>query len=166
MKSTEIQGITDWHQWSEATVNSAPRTSGVYVFRLGQAVRRLTGESEIVYIGTTGKGASSVKNRLRQHLAVRENGITTGNRLRRIANEVGALEVAWISFADHQRAQWFESELFARYAADHIELPPLNRHESGIRLRRIFELIELLPVNEQAEILAKARPRNCSLPSK
>jgi excinuclease UvrABC nuclease subunit len=89
MTSNKIPGIAGWNRWGEDSIKTAPITPGVYVFRLGQAVQRLKGESDIVYIGTSGKGAGSIRTRLKQHLRA---DVSPGPQLCRITNEVGPLE--------------------------------------------------------------------------
>jgi hypothetical protein len=69
--------------------------------------------------------------------------------------EVGPLEIGWVTCSDSREACRLESEALSTYYADHLELRPLNRKESGIRLRRVMRLIDLLPDHERREVLAK-----------
>src|ERR1700751_5068582 len=98
MNSDQILGIGNWYQCGEA-VRNAPNSAGVYVFRLARAIQRLKGDSDVVYIGTTGKGERTIQTRLKEHLDVHEGG----PMFARVANEVGPMEVAWISLPDHLR---------------------------------------------------------------
>jgi hypothetical protein len=126
----------------------------------GQAVRRLKGESDIVYIGTS---LGSLRKRLAQHLIAREDQTGLGIRIARVLQEVGPLEIGWVACSDSHKARWLESELLSIYWDDHVELPPLNRMESGTRLRRVMRLIEKLPEHERKAALAKIqspKPRN------
>jgi hypothetical protein len=155
MRSTDILGIGTWRHWDETAIRDAPKQPGVYVFRLDHDVQRVLGASDILYIGTTGKGKRTIKAKLTEHIRVRETIINTGSQLQRIKSEVGTVEVAWVLLADEHGASVFESELFSKYIADHIELPPLNRQESGIRVRNVFRLILKLPLEEQKKVLAQ-----------
>jgi hypothetical protein len=140
-------------------VGGAPRTPGVYVFRTagGQAFPRLRGKSDIVYIGVAGKGKSTIRQRLKKHLTVRRDRQDAAHRLNRVVKEVRSLEVGWVSFAHEDEARAAESELFDIYARDHIELPPLDRQESGIKVRARSRLTGLLPADKRQEALAKLR---------
>jgi hypothetical protein len=142
-----------------SAVRSAPSTPGVYVFRIfgARLVCRLKGKSDIVYIGTTVAIPGSLRRRLAQHLAPRHDQTGLAPRIRRAQQEVGRLEIAWVTCPDNYETRLLESELLDMYCADHIELPPLNRIESGIQIRGLMRLISLLPDHVRREALAKIR---------
>lgn len=162
MNSGDLSDFSTWHPWSSAIIQNAPATPGVYVFRFsgGQPIRRLKGESNIVYIGSTKKGkarSGSVQRRLKQHLRTREGKIDIGYRIERVLKEIGRLEVAWRSFDTDADAQWHEAELLERYETDHIELPPLNRQESGKKVRYALKGLLGLPSDKAQELLISLR---------
>jgi hypothetical protein len=66
MQSTDIPGLSTWAKWSDV-LDLASESPGIYVLRMegGQAIRRLLGSSDIVYIGCSVD--STVRNRLTSH---------------------------------------------------------------------------------------------------
>jgi hypothetical protein len=157
MHSAELSDIQSWQLWGDLAVQNAPRSSGVYAFRMAahQVVGRFKGQSDIVYIGATVAVKGSLRKRLAQHLVARVDGMGLGARLKCALQEIGRMEIGWIMCPDNHAARWLESELLSKYSADHLELPPLNRSESGIRIRGVMRLIALLPDQERQAALAK-----------
>lgn len=158
MNTSELPDFSSWVPWSEAAVRLAPATPGVYAFGLAEAhqLPRLKGGSDIVYIGSAKRGrtgAGSVKRRLKQHLRPREGKIDIGYRIDRVLKEVGPLQVAWRRFDTDTDARWHEAELLERYEQDHIELPPLNRQESGKDVRQAVGHLLALPPEQQQQVL-------------
>ncbi|MFQ5738083.1 MAG: hypothetical protein ACE5JX_03660 [Acidobacteriota bacterium] len=167
MNSDDLVGFAGWEAWSKNAPSQAPQKPGVYVFRLagGKTFRRLKEESDIVYIGSTKcskKGVSTVRQRLRQHLRSREEEIDTGYRIERVQNEIGSLQVTWKTFDTHDASQFHEAELLRRYARDHIELPPLNRQESGKKVWRAIRRLESLASDQRDKILKEFRQGGAS----
>jgi len=159
MNSGGLEGFSAWADWASGTVDQAPRKPGAYAFRLARAerIKRLKGESDIVYIGATRKGRRTLRDRLRQHLRPRRDMKDPGVRLLRVVTEVGPLEIAWREFKNHSDAQWEERELLAQFADDHIELPPLNRQETGKRVSDVVRALRAKTPEERAKILAKVQ---------
>ena len=111
-------------------------------------MQRLMGASDLVYIGATGKGKRTLQDRLKDHLRLRRDMKDLGCRLDRVVQHVGPLEVAWIVCENRVDAQWKERELIAKYADDHIEIPPLNRQESG---KQVSDALRSLPAKTPEE---------------
>jgi hypothetical protein len=142
MDSSELHGFSDWHPWAERVPDCAPNQPGVYVFRLagGEHLMRLEGQSDIVYVGW----GSSIQRRLRRHLKARDDERDIGFRLSRVLAVPRPLEVAWTVLSGSEEAKNYEADLIARFGANHIELPPLNRQETGKKDRLIEKTIGAL----------------------
>jgi len=152
MKSTDLIDVGQWKEWSSAVTTLAPRLPGVYVLRIatGLSRPRLSGESDLIYIGST-------KN-LRQRLGTPLSPRTTerrdiGYRIRRIIEDkIARLEIAWKEFNSVPNARTYESKLLASYEEDHYEFPPLNRQEAGKKVRNAERLIANLSPEDQARL--------------
>src|SRR5216684_3847622 len=116
MNSADLSNFTSWKQWSGTIARRSPPSAGVYAFRMigGQPLPRIKGQSDIVYIGSTRRGKRGIRQRLQQHLRVREGGVDTGYRLDRVLKEVGVLEIAWLCCPTHDDALWHEGELLSQ----------------------------------------------------
>jgi hypothetical protein len=123
----------------------------------GQPLPRIKGQSDIVYIGSTKRGKRGIRQRLQQHLRVREGGVDTGYRLDRVVKEVGALEIAWLTCPTHDDALWHEGELLSQYQSDHIELPPLNRQESGKKIQYVLRTLLKLPPDQARRLFEQLK---------
>jgi len=141
MTSSDLEGFGNWERWP-AAIDKAPGSPGVYVFRLAaaKAFPRIKGESDIVYIGTTEDGQGTVRRRLIDH-----RNCCSDERywLHRIETEIGQLEIAWRSFAEHSDAQWIESNLLATYVQDHIDSTPGNRQQSLALVQDALHLLKI-----------------------
>lgn len=157
MNSEGLEGFSTWTDWTSGTVEQAPMKPGVYAFRFAHAeqIRRLKGESDIVYIGATRKGRATLRDRLKRHLRPRKDMKGTGVRLLRVVTEAGSLEIAWREFQNHYDAQWKERELLAQFADDHIELPPLNRQETGKEVSDAVRGLRASKPDKRAKIFAR-----------
>ena len=157
MSSAELEGFSVWAEWNSGTVKHAPMKPGVYVFRLSRTeqLRRLKGESDILYIGATKKGSRTLRDRLRDHLRLRDDKKDLGCRLERVIKEVAPLEVAWKQFENHADAQDLERKLLAEYTDSHIEFPPLNRQETGKRVTDALRVVSALKPEQLADVLAR-----------
>ena len=133
MNSTELVDYSTWLGWFRRAVRQVPQKPGVYIFRLirGATLARLKGNSDIIYIGSTKKGKRTLRDRLKDHLSPRGDRRDLGYRLKRVIKEVGSVEVACKVFDSHEGARACERQLLKRFEQDHIELPPLNRQETG-----------------------------------
>jgi len=148
MDSTGIHGLSDWHVWPHPALEGAPQSPGVYVFRIEESpCGRLLGHSDLIYIGTTTR--QGLSGRLRNHANQKDGR----HWLRRIPNEVGRLEVAWLALETHAAARIKESELLAQYAREHIELPPGNRQQSEKDFQDVLYQLPKFSREEQERIM-------------
>ena len=112
-------------------MKSAPKQSGIYIFRMarGECFRRLKGESDVLYIGSA-EGKRGLRERLQQYL---RPGPTqwTNKRIHEMAKKYD-MEIAWYLCGE---ASNLELQLLRRYFEDHDELPPLN-HASKKLLKK------------------------------
>ena len=127
------KGISEWHPFNEESVKSAPKQSGIYIFRMAQSkcFGRLKGKSDILYIGST-EGEHGLRERLQQYL---RPGPTqwTNKRIHEMAKKYD-MEIAWCLCGE---ASNLEHQLLHRYIEDHDELPPLN-HASKVLLKKLL----------------------------
>ena len=156
MESRELDGFSDWKHWCERTVGLAPKEPGVYVFRLAGAGRlpKLKGESDIVYVGW----GESLQKRLSDHLTLRDDERDLGFRLKRVLEVPRGLAVAWKTLTSPKEARKYEAEFLEIYVADHIELPPLNRQETGKKDRQTEKTLRALTADELLETLRTRLP--------
>ena len=175
MNSSDFSGFVNWEPWSRNAAIRAPQKPGIYVFRLaeGKSFFRLKGESDLIYIGGTRpsnkrpRHPGSVRRRLEQHLVSREEEeIDTGYRLKRVHNEIGSMEVAWRTFNSDVESQFHEATLLWLYTREHIELPLLNRQESGKNLLKALRWLASQPSDEKSEIIKKLGQGGVSTPPK
>ncbi len=127
------KGVSEWHPFNEETVKSAPKQSGIYIFRMAQSkcFGRLEGQSDILYIGST-EGEHGLRERLQQYL---RPGRTqwTNKRIHAMAEKYD-MEIGWCLCGE---ASNLELQLLHRYLKDHDELPPLN-HASKNLLKKVL----------------------------
>jgi len=147
MNSNDLTDFSQWTDWTGDTIASAPNAPGVYAFRIagGNLLRRLQGESDLIYIGGTRRGrkrAGTIQRRLENHLRIRSDEKDAGFRLARVQKEVGPLQVARKAVDSHVTSWFSEGELLNRYVKDHIELPPLNRQETGRELQWALQTLK------------------------
>ena len=109
-----------WRCLGPKGMEGLPNSKGVYVIRLadGKTVKRLTGDSDILYIGS-----GKLRNRLGAHLLSRWSFKDKGWLIALIRTKF-PLEFGHFANATPRDA---ESELLGRYFKDHFELPPANR---------------------------------------
>jgi hypothetical protein len=150
MNSNELNNLRKWKSWQHSLAWEAPLTPGIYVFRLaeGKMIQRLKGESDVLYVGCSAK----LRNRLKAHLNVTNVEHNIAYRLQRVEQEIGRLEVSWESYGSAEKARDAERLLLAKYEADHIEFPPLNRSESGKRWRMVEEWLKL-PAGKMQDLM-------------
>lgn len=165
VKSGDLSGFSAWRTWSSAAIDEAPDLPGVYAFRLlGGVFGRFRGESDIVYVGSAG----SINRRLRDHLPSRADELDVADRLRK-ACELGELEVAWKTLTGVEEAEEDEAELLRHYYWEHLELPPVNRGEPAIAVRKAIEHLSASgsPPREVAEkaikhVIHEGHPEGCA----
>jgi hypothetical protein len=100
-------------------------------------IRRLSGTSDIIYVGSTAKGGT-IRGRLREHLTSRKDEKGVGWQIDRVLKAVGPLEVGWRTFGTADEAANHESLVLRSYQKNHIELPPLN-NQMPQRAERLSE---------------------------
>ena len=114
-------------------MKSVPKQYGIYIFRMARnkCFRRLKGESDIFYIGST-EGKQGLRGRLQQYL---HPGPTqwTNKRIHEMVKKYD-MEIAWCLCGE---AGNLELQLLHRYIEDHDELPPLN-HASKVLLKKLL----------------------------
>jgi len=115
------KGVSEWHPFNKETVKSAPKQSGIYIFRMAQSkcFSRLKGETDILYIGSA-EGKHGLRGRLQQYLRSRPK--QTNKRIHAMTKKYD-MEIAWCLCGE---AGNLELQLLRRYFDDHDELPPLN----------------------------------------
>jgi hypothetical protein len=146
MHSNDLSDFCIWMKWPLTNFREVPRRPGVYVFRLADAPKpRLRAESDIIYIGFS----EQFHDRIRQHRDAKSVERNTAYNLQRVKQEVGSLEVSWRTFDTKHEATNLESYLLEKFAVGHIELPPLNRLESGKSVRMFCERFGALTRDEQ-----------------
>lgn len=102
--------------------------AGTYIFRKlgGEKFGRLRGESDIIYIGSTGvrKGSSqTIYDRVYGDFILLSKPGRVTQRIHKLLMERNYLNKAEVAWCDKN----IEAELLERYEADHDELPPWNR---------------------------------------
>jgi len=127
------KGVSEWHPFNEETVKSAPKQSGIYIFRMAQSkcFGRLKGETDILYIGST-EYKGGLRERLQRYLRPGHKP-GTNKRIHAIAKKYD-MEIAWCLCGE---ASNLELELLGQYFVDHDELPPLN-HASKKLLKKVL----------------------------
>lgn len=125
-----IDGFTHSKPWpavlnERASISDEP---AVYALVHQRAIGRLRGESQVLYIGRTGKlGGNSESCRLRIYRY--PNGEHARNLRRRTEILIDAgIEVSfhWEHLESDDLARAREADLLARYMDQHWELPPFN----------------------------------------
>ena len=99
----------------------------------------------------------TIQARLKYHLPERNKG----RYLKRVEREKGPLEVSWKALSSHDEAKGLERELLAKYDADHLESPPLNRQDSGKEINDFLRNYASLTPDDQAtvrEALSSRKP--------
>lgn len=142
----DLSEFSEWVRWPDRAASQGPAQPGVYVFRLDKEICRLSGESDLLYVG---KAMSSLATRLKQHRTVRTDGAGVGLACQHIEKRnLGVVQVAWRSCNDANGASDLESKLLTEYKDNHLELPPLNSNEpnkrKGQALRNLREALEEL----------------------
>jgi len=133
LEAEKILGL-DWSGWYALTEKSirlhVPKRFGVYKIRQtgGVLVSRLVGESDILYIGRSGRSANrTLRDRLLE--LVREGPHVAWPRVRRLREELG-LDLEFC-YAESEEPEEAEKVLLMVYEKEHYELPPLN-HVGGL----------------------------------
>jgi len=131
-----LLGFTDWQEVStrlnksKQLILDLPRETGVYAIKSSGHVRRLKGESDIIYLGH-GKIQTRIQNLIIDFLPSSFKNYNTrhtaSHELTRIIKETGLhLEVSYATHPTKEDSKMWESKLLRCYCRDHIEPPPLN----------------------------------------
>ena len=131
MNSAELvnDGFVHWqpfHPANEQAIRaSTPEKPGVFVIRRRQVYHRLTGQSDIVYIGSA-TGQRGLNNRLGQifHLGRDQ---PTNPRLLALLEKSTDYEVAVAVTSTQREASGLKARLLNQYKREHSVLPPENR---------------------------------------
>jgi hypothetical protein len=129
------KGFSGWYPFNEESMQSVPKQHGIYVFRMaqGECFKRLKGESDILYIGST-EGKHGLRGRLQQYLRPGPTQLTN-KRIHAKAKKYG-MEIAWCPCDE---ASNLELQLLHQYLEDHDELPPLNHASKALLKKALTE---------------------------
>jgi hypothetical protein len=105
-------------------LRKVPSQFGVYVVRATKAVKRIRGESDIVYIGSA-CNQNGLRGRISQYFSPGPTQITN-KRILALIEESADYEIGWRPVAAKSRVVELEQELLERYFTDHGERPPQN----------------------------------------
>jgi len=104
--------------------NDMTKKPGVYVIALkDERICRLTGESDIVYIGST-KGEGGLRNRLSHYRNPGKSQITN-KKINKFIKRKPNVTILW-KITRKEDARKEEEKLLNEYFNEHGELPPLN----------------------------------------
>ena len=154
MRSVDLKGFGEWHEWPRVAIRNAPLKCGIYAFRIagGKCFQRLKGESDLAYIGATPK--NTIHNRLIHH---KSSCLDKQYLLARIQSHLGVLEVAWKECANPKDAETQECILLTNYSLDHIELPPANRQQSFKKLSAVLSYYATATPEERVQFDARIK---------
>jgi hypothetical protein len=122
------EGFQFWGKFnglSRSTLLSrVPKKFGVYILRKTTVVRRVRGESDIIYIGSA-CNQNGLQGRLRQYFSP---GPTqrTNKRILALVTDSEEYEIGWCELAAKSDAVGLEQRLLERYFENHGERPPQN----------------------------------------
>jgi hypothetical protein len=122
-------GFNTWQKINagdtQPSISRLPREWGVYIIGMAQPLKRLMGESDVLYIGQT-KDEGGLYKRVNIDL-LGEGKHTAKADLKRVRQELKLeLKIFWKVTKDPEDPEELETELLRIYRKDHIELPPLN----------------------------------------
>jgi len=120
-------GFNRWVKISQIQKNKdiVPKKPATYVFRLNKTIPRLKGNSDILYIGSTG----NLRERIYGNYVKGQGGPTT-KRIRYMLFKKGYIdrvEISWKTLTTRNESKKLEKELLEKYEKGHHELPPWNR---------------------------------------
>ena len=122
MDSTDpiLSDFSRWQAFNDQIIGATPSEKGVYMLRRprGEKVRRLRGESDVLFIGST---KQHIRKRLAEVLRAKED---EGHDF--YVKEMAKKYSAEISWETNDNPKDSEAYLLGRYLEDHDELPPLN----------------------------------------
>ena len=127
MRSEETQKFVrgNWSSWkslSTENLSHIPDKKGIYIIRAIREIPRLTGLSDILYVGQ-----GNLKNRLGKCLNYKLHYSSwpyESGRIYRVEKELNLpMEFSYLIMNSSQQA---ETAILDEYEKQHIELPPLN----------------------------------------
>lgn len=130
MTTSDLQkeGFVAWMAFNGSEkaelLRKVPSQFGVYVVRATKAVKRIRGESDVVYIGSA-CNQNGLRGRISQYFSPGPTQITN-RRILGLVGESADYEIGWLAVAAKSRAVGLEQELLERYFTDHGERPPQN----------------------------------------
>ncbi|MDA8054347.1 MAG: GIY-YIG nuclease family protein [Thermoplasmatales archaeon] len=129
MKSTDFLDFEGPYSFDFA-YKSAPENAGVYFLRLrmGRSFSRIKGETDIVYIGSSG----NLKKRLRQYAHPGRSQWTNLKVNWFVKNYGHDSEFYWREYKNKDESETEEWKLLRNYEKDHHEKPPLNGADKRI----------------------------------
>lgn len=107
----------------EQNFEKIPIKAAVYALVYQKLFRRLKGNSDIIYIGST-FNRRGLRKRIRQFLHPGPTQ-TTSIRVNALIREIGSVAVYW-RLMNKRNVRKKEKSLLKKYYNDHRELPPLN----------------------------------------
>lgn len=119
--------LNNWNDYQVAVTDEVPDSPGVYVFCRDSHFGRLSGTSDILYIGKT----SERRGLMTRILDYNHPTTPHEERIRGMLERVGFSHVRlrWKPTTEYDAE---ESGLLGQYEAEHWELPPGNRSQPGI----------------------------------
>lgn len=124
----EKEGFVAWMAFNRLgkaeLLRKVPSQFGVYVVRATKEIKRIRGESDIVYIGSA-CNQNHLRGRISQYFSPGPTQITN-RRMLTLIGESTEFEIGWLAVAIKSRAVGLEQEFLERYFTDHGERPPQN----------------------------------------
>lgn len=103
----------------------------VYVWRSEREIRRLKGESDIIYIGQT---MHSIRDRYYQYAGMHATTKANSLKFKYIIENYGAISISIAPFSKYgESPQKAEGQLLWWYFQNHCEYPPLNYTQTKVR---------------------------------
>ncbi|MHB8058416.1 MAG: hypothetical protein ACYDHC_11050 [Desulfuromonadaceae bacterium] len=103
----------------------------VYVWRSEEKIRRLKGESDIIYIGQT---KHSFRERYYQYAGMHATTKANSLKFKHIIENYGAISISVAPFSKYgESLQKAEGQLLWWYFQNHCEYPPINYTQTKVR---------------------------------
>jgi len=125
----QADGFLFWAKFNRKSkpelMESLPLAYGVYVVRKSSPIKRVHGESDIIYVGSA-CNQNGLKGRIRQYFSP---GPTqpTNKRILALVAESDEYELGWCRMPLKSDALGLEQRILERYLTDHGERPPENK---------------------------------------
>lgn len=103
----------------------------VYVWRSQEKIRRLKGESDIIYIGQT---KNSFRERYYQYAGMHTTTKANSLKFKHIIENYGEISISVAPFSKYgESLQKAEGQLLWWYFQNHCEYPPINYTQTKVR---------------------------------